>query len=111
MEIKKLEWLKTSGEMLLDIIHESYYSLHEFLLDSTEEDRKKAENELTDRDYKQYCQYLDVLKFENKDQLEKAICEYCEYVNQQQLGMGEMWDISDMAEDYAREKKLAFYED
>lgn len=104
----KLEELKTHWQMLQEIIHEYYYSLHEFLLDSTEEDRKETEQKITDMDYKQYYEYLDSITFENKDQLESEICKYCEYVNQQQLGMGEMLDISDMAEDYIREKGLPF---
>lgn len=107
----KLEELKTHWQMLQEIIHEDFYSLHDFLLDSTEENRKETEKKLTDRDCKQYYEYLDSIKFEDRDQLESEICKYCEYVNQQPLGMGEMGDISDMAEDYARERKLPFYED
>jgi len=107
----KLEELKTHWQMFQDIIHEDYYSINDFLLYSTEEDRKRVESKLVDMDYKQYYEYLDSQKFENKDELETAICEYCEYANQQPLGMGEMGDISDMADDYARERKLPFYED
>lgn len=107
----KLEELKTLWQMLQEIVNKDYYSLHEFLLESTEEYRKKVELGLTDKDYKQYYEYLDSQNFKNKEQLEATICEYCEYVNQQPLGMGEMGDISDMAEDYARERKLPFYED
>ena len=107
----KLEELKTHWQMFQDIIHEDYYSINDFLIYSTEEDRKRVESELVDRDSKQYYKYLDSLKFEDQDTLETAICEYCEYVNQQQLGMGEMFDISDMADDYARERKLPFYEE
>jgi hypothetical protein len=83
----------------------------DFLLYSTEENRKETEKKLTETDYNQYYEYLDSKNFKNRDQLETAISEYCEYVNQQPLGMGEMFDISDMAEDYARERKLPFYED
>lgn len=97
--------------MLQEIVNEDYYSINNFLLYSTEEDRKRIESELVDRDRDQYYKYLDSIKFENKDQLEREICLYCEYVNQQPLGMGEMGDISDMAEDYAKERKLPFYED
>lgn len=108
MELKEL---KTMGQILQEIVNEDYYSLHEFLLDSTEEERKRIEKEMTDRDCKQYYEYLDSITFEDKDQLETAICEYVEYTNRQSLGMGEMFDISDAAEDYAREKKLPFYEE
>jgi len=107
----KLEELKTMWQILQEIVNEDYYSLHEFLLDSTEEERKRVEKEMTDRDCKQYYEYLDSITFENRDHLESEICKYCEYVNQQPLGMWEMLDISEMAEDYARERKLPFYED
>ena len=107
----KLTELKTLCQFLQEIVSEDYYSLHEFLLDSTEEYRKEVEHELTDRDYKQYYKYLDSLNFENQDQVEAAICQYVEYVNQQPLWMWEMGDISDMAEDYIEQRKLPFYEE
>ena len=107
----KLEELKTMWQILQEIVNEDYYSLHEFLLDSTEEERKRIEKEMTDRDCKQYYEYLDSITFEDRDQLESEICKYCEYVNQQPLGMWEMGDISEMAEDYARERKLPFHEE
>lgn len=107
----KLEELKTHWQMLQEIIHEDFYSIMDFLLYSTEENRKETEKKLTDMDCKQYYEYLDSIKFKNKDQLETAICEYVEYTNRQPLGMGEMGDISDMADDYARERKLPFYEE
>ena len=106
----KLEELKTHWQMLQEIIHEDYYSLHEFLLESTEEYRKETEKKLTDMDYKQYYEYLDSIDFKDKDHLESEICKYCEYVNQQPLWMGEMGDISDMADDYIRGKGLPFYD-
>ena len=104
----KLEELKTHWQMLQDIIHDDWYSLHEFLLDSTEENRKETEKKLTEMDYKQYYEYLDSLNFENRDDLESKICQYCEYVNQQPLGMWEMGDISDMADEYIEHRKLPF---
>lgn len=107
----KLEGLKTHWQMFQDIIHEDFYNIMDFLLYSTEDNRKETENKLIEMDSKQYHEYLDSQNFKNKDELETAICMYCEYVNQQPLGMWEMWDISDMADDYAREKKLPFYED
>lgn len=97
--------------MFQDLVNEDYYSINDFLIYSTEEDRKRIESELVDRDRDQYYKYFDSLEFKNKDELETAICEYCEYVNKQPLGMGEMGDISDMADDYARERELPFYED
>ena len=109
----KLEELKTQGQMLQEINQEYFYNLNDMLIYSTEEQRKEIEQKLVDMDYKQYYEYLDSINFENKDQLESEICKYCEYVNQQPLWMGEMGDISDMADDYIREKELPFndYED
>ena len=107
----KLEELKTLWQMFQDLVNEDYYSINDFLIYSTEEDRKRVESKLVDMDSDQYYKYLDSQTFENKDQLEREIDMYCEYVNQQPLGMGEMGDISDMADDYARERKLHFYED
>ena len=104
----KLEELKTHWQMFQDIIHEDFYSIIDFLLYSTEENRKETEKKITETDCKQYYEYLDSFNFKDKDQLEREICKYCEYVNQQPLGMGEMFEISDMAEDYIREKGLPF---
>jgi hypothetical protein len=78
---------------------------------ASEEDRKQIDYKLVDLDTKQYYEYLDSFNFKNMDQLEAKICEYVEYTNRNPLGMGDMGDISDMADDYARERKLPFYED
>lgn len=107
----KLKELKTLWEMLQELVNRDYYSLHDFLIYATEQQKKDIDLELVDIDQKQYYKYLDSKKFKNKDELETAICEYVEYTNQQELGMGEMGDISDMADDYARERELPFYED
>ena len=94
--------------MLQEIVNEDYYSLHDFLLYSTEEDRKRIESELVDRDRDQYYKYLDSLEFENKDELEAEVCRYIEHTNQSQLGMGEMGDVSEMADDYIEHRGLPF---
>lgn len=104
----ELEQLKTHYQMLQEIIQEDFYSVLDFLLYSTEENRKETEKKLTDLDYKQYYEYLDSFTFENRDELEAAICKYCEYVNQRDLGIGEMWDVSEMAYDYIKERWLPF---
>ena len=107
----KLEELKTLGQMLQEIVNKDYYSLHEFLLDSTEGYRKETEYKLVDMDYKQYYKYMDSLKFENREQLETEICKYLEYVNQQDIGMWEMMDISDMADEYIEYMWFPFNDD
>ena len=107
----KLKELKTLWQILQDLVNKDYYSIHDFLNYATEQQKKEIDLELVEIDQKQYYKYLDSKKFKNKDELETAICEYEEYTNQQPLGMGEMLDISDMADDYAKERKLPFYED
>lgn len=107
----KLKELKTLWQMFQDLVNEDYYSIHDFLMYASEEDKKQLDYKLVDIDSKQYYKYLDSFTFKNKDQLEEKICEYVEYTNRQSLGIGEMGDISEMADDYARERKLPFYED
>lgn len=102
----KLKELKTLWQMLQELVNRDYYSLHDFLIYATEQQKKDIDLELVDIDQKQYYKYLDSKKFKNKDELETAICEYVEYTNQQELGMWEMLDISDMADDYIKLKKL-----
>lgn len=107
----KLEELKTLWQILQDLVNKDYYSIHDFLMYASEEDRKQIDYKLVDLDTKQYYEYLDSFNFKNKDELETAICMYCEYVNQQPLGMWEMLDISEMADDYINERWLPFNED
>ena len=109
-EIKQLEWLKTHWQMLQQIIEEQdyFYSLHEFLLESSEEDRKEIEKRLTDMDYKQFYDYMDWFTFVNRTEVECACCEYTEFVMQRPLGMWEMWDMSEVADDYISTRGLKF---
>lgn len=94
--------LKTLWQMLQEVVEDQdyYYSLHEFLLESTEEERKEVEKELTERDYKQFYEYMDSFSFVNKTEINMAVNEYLEYVNNRPLCMGEMWDVSEVVDDY-----------
>lgn len=109
-----MENLKTLWQMLQEIVendNDNWYSLHEFLLYSTEEDRKRIESNLTDTDQKQFYEYMDWFHFVNDQEVYMAVCEYVEHVNQRPLCMGEMWDMSDIAEDYLESRNLEVDED
>jgi hypothetical protein len=57
-----MENVKTLGQLFQEIIEnddDKRYSIHEFLLYSTEEDRKIVEKKLTDADMKQFYEYMD----------------------------------------------------
>ena len=103
-----LENIKTLWQLLQEIVEEQeyYYSLHEFLLESTEEERKEVEHELVDRDYKQFYEYMDAIKFVNKAEVNIAVCEYLEHVNNRPLCMWEMWDVSEVVDDYINTRWL-----
>lgn len=104
---------KTLGTQLQEIVEkeEKWYSLYEFLEEATDEDRKIVKDKLVDSDYKQFYEYMDGFTFVNKQEIEMAVCEYVEFVNNRPLCMGEMWDISDFAEDYISERNLKFDDD
>lgn len=109
-----MENLKTLWQMLQEIVEnddDKWYSLHEFLLYSTDEDRKRIESNLTDADQKQFYEYMDWFTFVNDQEVYMAVCEYVEHVNQRPICMGEMWDMSEIAEDYLDNKNLKVDED
>lgn len=109
-----MENLKTLWQLLQEVIEndwDNWYSLHEFLLESSEEDRKRIEEKLTETDMKQFYEYMDWFTFVNSEEVYNAVCEYYEKVNNRPLCMGEMGDMSEVAEDYIREKNLNFDEE
>lgn len=115
-ELKKIyHWetsgdLKTLGTMLQEIVEneEKWYSLHEFLLESTDEDRKRVQDKLVDEDTKQFFEYMDGYTFVNEDEVYMAVCEYYEKTMNRALSMWEMWDMSENADYYMRERNLNF---
>ena len=109
-----MENVKTLWELLQLVVEQDddrRYSLHEFLLESTEEDRKRIEGKLTDADCKQFYEYMDGYTFVNKTEVEMAVSEYLEHVNQRPLCMWEMGDVREIVEDYIDERNLKFDED
>lgn len=109
-----MENIKTLWELLQLVVEKDddrWYSLHEFLLESTEEDKKRIESRLVDADQKQFYEYMDWFNFVNKEEVEMAVSEYVEHVNQRPLCMWEMWDLREIVEDYMNERNLDFDEE
>ena len=109
-----MENLKTLWQLLQLVVEQDddrRYSLHEFLLESTEEDRKRIEEKLTDADQKQFYEYMDWFNFVNRNEVECAVGDYVEHVNQRPLWMWEMGDLREIVEDYMNERNLNFDEE
>lgn len=109
----KIEWIKTLWELLQEIVEETekWYSLHEFLLEASEEERKEIESRLTDADYKQFYEYMDWFTFVNKDEVSMACQQYFEATMNRAISMGECMDLDEVADDYIRNKWLEFDEE
>lgn len=88
-----------------------FYSLHEFLLESTEEDRKRIEGKLTEADYKQFYEYMDGFNFVSEDEIHGACVDYFEKTMRRGISIGESVDLYEVAEDYMKERNLSFDED
>lgn len=108
-----MENIKTLGTLLQEVVEkeDKWYSLHEFLLESTDEERKEIQDKLVDADYKQYYEFMDAFTFVNKQEIEMAVVEYFEKVNNRPACMWEMWDLSDAADDYIRNRNLKLEDD
>lgn len=109
-----MENLKTLWQLLQLVVEQDddrRYSLHEFLLESTEEDRKRIEKKLTEADCKQFYEYMDWFNFVNRNEVECAVGDYIEHVNQRPLWMWEMGDLREIVEDYMNERNLKFDEE
>lgn len=108
-----MENVKTLGTMLQNIVEEDwkFYSLVEFLTDSTAEDRRKYADMLVDADYKQFYEFMDTYTFVNKDEIYTAVCEYYEKTIDRWIGMGECGDMYEIAEDYMENRNLNFDDD
>lgn len=102
--------IKTLWELLQEVIEkeEKRFSLHDFLLESTEEDRKRIEEKLTDEDSKQFFDYMNIYTFVNKDEVYMACCEYYEKSMNRTISMWEMNDLYELADYYMQEKNLNF---
>ena len=108
-----MENYKTLGQMLQEIVEneDKWYSLFEFLLESTDEDRKIVQDKLVDADYKQFYEFMDSYSFVNKNEVYMAVCEYYEFVMNRPISMWECGDLYEVADDYIRERGLKFEND
>lgn len=105
--------LKTLWQLLQEVVEkeEKRFSLHDFLLESTEEDRKDIETKLTDADTKQFFEFMDWYTFVNKDEVYSAVCEYYEFTMDRSASMWECLDLRESADYYIDEKNLNFDEE
>lgn len=105
--------LKTLWQLLQEVVEkeEKRFSLHDFLLESTEEDRKNIETKLTDADTKQFFEFMDWYTFVNRDEVYSAVCEYYEFTMNRSASMWECLDLRESADYYIDEKNLNFDED
>ena len=105
--------LKTLWQLLQQVVEEddNWYSLIEFLLDSTEEDRRRIEQKLAEADQKQFLEHMDMYSFVNKDEVYMAVSEYYEHVMDRPLCMGECSDMYEIADGYIADKGLKFEDD
>ena len=105
--------LKTLWQLLQEVVEkeEKRFSLHDFLLESTEEDRKNIETKLTDADTKQFFEFMDWYTFVNRDEVYSAVCEYYEFTMDRSASMWECLDLRESADYYIDEKNLNFDEE
>lgn len=119
MELEKIyHWetttgLKTLGTLLQEVVEneEKWYSLHEFLLEATEEERKEVESKLVDADYKQFYEYMDAYSFASKDEVHMACQDYFEATMNRAISIWESMDLYDVADDYIDNRNLNFDDD
>lgn len=119
MELEKIyHWetttgLKTLGTLLQEVVEneEKWYSLHEFLLEATEEERKEVESKLVDADYKQFYDFMDAYSFASKDEVHMACQDYFEATMNRAISIWECVDLYDVADDYIDNRNLNFDDD
>lgn len=108
-----MENTKTLWQLLQNVVEneEKRFSLYEFLKEATKEERKEIANKLVDADRKQFFEYMDGFDFVNETEVYMACSEYYEKTMDRAISMWECGDISEVADDYIREKNLTFDED
>lgn len=105
-----MEDIKTLWQMLQNIVEkeEKRYSLFDFLVKSTDEERKGINDKLMDEDRKQFFEFMDTYTFVNGDEVYMACCQYYEKTIDRGISMWECGDMSEVADDYIRERWLNF---
>lgn len=105
--------IKTLGELLQDVVEKEnkYFSLYDFLDEDNHLIRKDIKDKLEKAEQKQFFDYMDAYDFVNSDEVYMAVSEYTEKVMNRPLSMGEMWDMSEIADYYMSERWLEFDEE
>ena len=109
-----MENFKTLWELLQLVVEQDddrWYSLHEFLLEAKKEDLKRIEKKLTEADQKQFYEYMDGYTFVNETEINMAVNEYLEFVNNRPLDMWEMLDMWEIVDDYIRNRNIKLDDD
>ena len=108
-----MENVKTLGELLQDVVEKEdrYFSLYDFLDEDNHLIRKDIKDKLEKAEQKQFFEYMDGYNFVNSDEVYMAVSEYTEKVMNRPLSMGEMWDMSEIADYYMSERWLEFDEE
>jgi len=91
---------KTLLEYFNEFATENYCNFVDFLREANEDEIKEVVSKLDDLAYKELYKYLDSFIFVNKSEVEMAMCEFIEKFELRSLGMWEMWDLSEYADDY-----------
>lgn len=102
--------LKTLWQLLQEVVEKEdrYFSLYDFLEEENRYVRRDIKEKLEEADNKQFYEYMDWFEFVNKTEVYLAVCEYYEKTMDRSISMWECGDMSEVADDYIREKNLKF---
>lgn len=108
-----MQELKTLWQLLQEVVEKSekYFSLYDFLEEDNRLWRRSIKKELEKADNKQFYEYMDWFTFVNETEVYMAVCEYYEKTIDRPMSMWECGDMSEVADDYIREKNLTLDED
>ena len=104
--------IKTLWQLLQDIVEkeERRFSLYDFLMYASDDERKEIHEKLVDADSKQYFAFMDSYNFVNEDEVYCATVEYYEKTMDRTASIGEHMDLYENVDYYIREKNLQFDE-
>ncbi len=110
-----METIKTLWQLLQEIVekqaNDRYFSLYDFIDEENHFWREDIKKKLEKADNKQFYEYMDGFDFVNETEVYMACSEYYEKVMDRAISMWECGDISEVADDYIREKNLNFDEE
>lgn len=91
---------KTLLDYFNEFATENYCNFVDFLREASEDEVKEVISKLDDLAYKELYKYLDSFIFETKEEVEREMIKFIEEFEMRCLGMWEMGDIGDYADDY-----------